>query len=170
MTAADFLHEPTNTLPHSTPKRDLAPPSPAPTMLSFKQGDDQDGIAQSPPPPQRVDLLTRDIGGDTRSPNNKSPKGNMARKRSSKGANYYSEVFGVRHAPTIPKIAGVCAELKTNVIVSECIHHALSLFFIAGKRYDACHLPLRCCCCRYCPAKAKHLSPCHMTSLRCGKR
>jgi hypothetical protein len=100
----------TNTNPYTSIN---APPSPAPTMLSFKQGDDVD--SRSSPPPAL---------------NKKSSKGNIARKRSSKGADYYGEVFGVRQAPVIPRTAGMCVELKTNVIVSSpmicCSRHRIN--------------------------------------------
>jgi hypothetical protein len=94
------MTDPTNTNPYTSIN---APPSPAPTMLSFKQGDDVDSSSTAPAP------LALD---------KKPSKGNIARKRSSKGADYYGEVFGVRQAPVIPRTAGMCVELKTNVIVS----------------------------------------------------
>jgi hypothetical protein len=99
-------------------------PSPAPTAASFNPGDDSADIApaKTPASPGNVDFITREVTRDTPATPGISKmisKSTAARKRSTKGANYYGEVFAIRDQdPAIPQSAGVHVQLKTNVIVS----------------------------------------------------
>lgn len=82
------------------------PPSPAPTMQSFRRGDDapkmRDVGRDTPAAPRATSTAKRDLG-----------------RKKSRGAGYYGEVFSVRETePKVPKTAGIIAELRTNVIVS----------------------------------------------------
>ena len=108
--------------------------SPAPTTLSYQEGDDRaDAQAVAPPPvlPSPKPAITRDVDRDTPGALQKrlSAKGGQQspRKRSMKGTRYYAEVFSVREEPAIPKAAGVCVELKTNVIVRSSFSLSRSL-------------------------------------------
>ncbi|KAL7268810.1 hypothetical protein RUND412_008548 [Rhizina undulata] len=111
------------------------PPSPAPTSMSFRPGDDRSGSKS----PNSVEFITRDIGRDSPAspgPTKKSFKGNMNRKRSVKNVGYYGEIFAVRESgPVVPKSAGVWVELKTNVILENEFDFAKSISEMIAKRY-----------------------------------
>ena len=110
--------------------------SPTPTTFPYQEGDDRaDAQAVAPPPlpPPSKPAITRDVDRDTPGALQKrlSAKGGQQspRKRSMKGTKYYAEVFSVREEPAIPKAAGVCVELKTNVIVRSSFSLSLPSFF-----------------------------------------
>lgn len=98
-------------------------PSPAPTAMSFNQGDDQDIFRKgdSLRPPSAIDFITREIDRDTpagRGLTKKSSKGDLGKKKSTKGTSYYGEIFAIRETgPVVPQSAAVWVELRTNVIV-----------------------------------------------------
>ncbi|KAA8911631.1 Tautomerase/MIF superfamily [Sphaerosporella brunnea] len=126
----------TNTIPFSTPRLGTgitAPPSPAPTMNSFVMGDDQDQMPKSQAAPQRINTVAQE---SSTGPNKKAAKVNISRKCSVKGADYYGEVFGVRQVPVVPKTAGVCVELKTNVILDNEFEFARNLSAMIARRYN----------------------------------
>lgn len=104
-------------------------PSPISAPLPFQEGDDRDMSKLSQPQwsASAIELITRNIGRDTPATpglRKSSSKGHSSRKRSMKRINYYAQVFSVREGPAIPKAAGVCVELKTNVIVSRWLFHS----------------------------------------------
>ncbi|KAF8539623.1 Tautomerase/MIF superfamily, partial [Trichophaea hybrida] len=116
------------------------PSSSKSTALSFQEGADCDASKQSQPrrSVNAIELITRNIDRDTPA----TPglwkdfsKGHSPRKRSLKRTNYYAEVFSVRKGPAIPKAAGVCVELKTNVILENEFEFARSLSQMIAKRY-----------------------------------
>ncbi|KAG0636881.1 Tautomerase/MIF superfamily [Tuber brumale] len=117
------------------------PPSPAPTSMSFNQGDDRDVTrrSESTRSPTAIHFMTRDVekgSPATGGLSKKSSKGDFSRKKSIKGASYYGEVFAVRESgPVVPKSSAVWVELRTNVILDNEFDFAKSLSEMVAKRY-----------------------------------
>jgi len=54
-----------------------------------------------------------------------------------KNIGYYDEVFALREqGPAVPRSAGVCVELKTNIILERDFEFAKALSEMIAKRYD----------------------------------
>ncbi|KAI5777841.1 Tautomerase/MIF superfamily [Geopyxis carbonaria] len=136
--------EPAIRSPQSAGLTGVVPPSPAPTALSFNPGDDG-GVTcfgngeTTQRSPKAIEFITQEIDRDTPAAprlQKKSSKGNVSRKRSMKGADYYGEVFAYREqGPAIPQSAGVYVELKTNVILENEFEFAKSFSEMIAKRY-----------------------------------
>ncbi|PWW80050.1 Tautomerase/MIF [Tuber magnatum] len=123
------------------PPAGRTPPSPAPTNMSFNQGDDRDVTrrSESTRSPTAIHFITREIERDTPATgglSKKSSKGDFGRKKSAKGASYYGEVFAVRESgPVVPKSSAVWVELRTNVILENEFEFAKSLSEMVAKRF-----------------------------------
>jgi hypothetical protein len=106
----------------SPPRSDLttapSPPSPTPTARSFSE-DDKDATL-TPTNVRRLKAIETTTQEDKSTQSlRKKVSRTFLENRHVKNIGYYDEVFALREqGPAIPRSAGVCVELKTNIIVS----------------------------------------------------